>query len=149
LLKATATQPAEARAHRDFLVNVIDSPGHIDFSSEVSTAVRVCDGGIVVVDVVEGVCVQTIAVLRQLWKERVKSVLVLNKMDRLITELQLDPDEAYEHIQRVLEQVNATIGSFYAEDLVERDFANGEGEGGEGGDGPGRPGAVKRPKRFP
>ena len=103
---------------KDYLVNLVDSPGHIDFCSEVSTAARICDGAVIVVDVVEGACVQTIAVLRQAWQERLKTVLVLNKLDRLITELQLSPGEAAEHIHRTLEQVNAIIGSFYAEQLI-------------------------------
>ena len=92
-----------------YLINLIDSPGHVDFSSEVSTAVRLCDGALVVVDVVEGMCIQTAAVLRQAWEERLRPCLVLNKMDRLVKELQLTPDEAYEHLSRIIEQVNAVL----------------------------------------
>lgn len=98
----------------EHLINLIDSPGHIDFSSEVSAASRLCDGAVVLVDVVEGVCSQTITVLRQCWTEKLKPVLVLNKIDRLITELQLTPQEAYVHMAKVIEQVNSVIGSFFA-----------------------------------
>ncbi|SCU87216.1 LADA_0E02696g1_1 [Lachancea dasiensis] len=97
----------------EHLINLIDSPGHIDFSSEVSTASRLCDGAVVLVDVVEGVCSQTVTVLRQCWVEKLKPVLVLNKMDRLITELQLTPQEAYQHLNKIIEQVNSIIGSFF------------------------------------
>ncbi|SCU92474.1 LAFA_0F10836g1_1 [Lachancea sp. 'fantastica'] len=97
----------------EHLINLIDSPGHIDFSSEVSTASRLCDGAVVLVDVVEGVCSQTVTVLRQCWVEKLKPALVLNKMDRLITELQLSPQEAYLHLNKIIEQVNSIIGSFY------------------------------------
>lgn len=86
---------------RDFLVNLIDSPGHVDFSSEVSTAVRLCDGAIVVVDVVEGVGPQTRAVLQQVYTEGLKAVLVLNKIDRLILEKQMEALDAYIHISQV------------------------------------------------
>lgn len=84
-----------------YLVNLIDSPGHVDFSSEVSTAVRLCDGAIVVVDVVEGVCPQTKVALQQAWMENIKPVLVLNKIDRLILELKLEPLDAYVKLMQV------------------------------------------------
>lgn len=107
---------------KDHLINLIDSPGHVDFSSEVSTASRLCDGAIVLVDAVEGVCSQTITVLRQTWIERLKPILIINKMDRLITELKMSPHEAYSHLTRLLEQVNAVMGSFYAGDRMENDL---------------------------
>ncbi|EIW70862.1 hypothetical protein TREMEDRAFT_68249 [Tremella mesenterica DSM 1558] len=102
--------------------NVIDTPGHVDFASEVSTASRLCDGALVLVDVVEGVCTQTIAVLRQAWMDRLRPVLVINKMDRLITDLKLSPIEAYHHLSRLIEQVNAVMGSFYASERMEDDL---------------------------
>ena len=86
---------------KEYLINLMDSPGHVDFSSEVSTAVRLCDGAIVVVDVVEGVQPQTKAVLRQAWDEGIKPILVLNKIDRLIVETKLDTLAAYHHIAQV------------------------------------------------
>lgn len=98
----------------EHLINLIDSPGHIDFSSEVSAASKLCDGAVVLVDVVEGVCSQTVTVLRQCWTEKLKPVLVLNKIDRLVTELQLSPQEAYIHLSKVIEQANSIIGSFFA-----------------------------------
>ncbi|EEB90252.1 hypothetical protein MPER_11558 [Moniliophthora perniciosa FA553] len=82
------------RSPISYLVNMIDTPGHVDFSSEVSTASRLVDGALVLVDVVEGVCTQTIAVLKQAWQDRLRPILVVNKFDRLITELQLAPVEA-------------------------------------------------------
>ncbi|ODN80017.1 hypothetical protein L202_03878 [Cryptococcus amylolentus CBS 6039] len=102
--------------------NVIDTPGHVDFASEVSTASRLCDGALVLVDVWEGVCTQTIAVLRQAWMDKLKPLLVINKMDRLITELKLTPTEAYHHIAQLIEQVNAVMGSLYASERMEDDL---------------------------
>jgi ribosome assembly protein 1 len=104
----------EEAAAEEYLINLIDSPGHVDFSSEVSTASRLCDGAIVLVDAVEGVCSQTITVLRQAWDEKIKPVLVINKVDRLITELRQSSREAHTHLVRLVEQINAVMGSFFA-----------------------------------
>ncbi|KAE8154964.1 P-loop containing nucleoside triphosphate hydrolase protein [Aspergillus avenaceus] len=107
---------------KEYLINLIDSPGHIDFSSEVSTASRLCDGAIVLVDAVEGVCSQTVTVLRQSWVEQLKPILVINKIDRLITELKMSASEAYSHMSKLLEQVNAVIGSFFQGERMEEDL---------------------------
>ena len=116
-----ATPEAEPQ-QKDYLINLIDSPGHVDFSSEVSTASRLCDGAVVLVDAVEGVCSQTVTVLRQSWIEKLKPVLVINKMDRLITELKMSPGEAYSHLSKLLEQVNAVLGSFFQGERMEEDL---------------------------
>lgn len=105
----------------DYLINLIDSPGHIDFSSEVSIASRLCDGALVLVDVVEGICTQTHTVLRQAWDENIRCIIVFNKIDRLITELKLTATEAYIHIRNILEQINAIMGSFFAGGVMEED----------------------------
>ena len=107
---------------KEYLINLIDSPGHIDFSSEVSTASRLCDGALVLVDALEGVCSQTVTVLRQTWIEHLKPLLVINKVDRLIVELQMSPSEAYVHLNKLLEQVNAVIGSFFQGERMEEDL---------------------------
>jgi len=120
LLRRTSSEAAPEQ--EDYLINLIDSPGHVDFSSEVSTASRLCDGALVLVDAVEGVCSQTVAVLRQSWIEHLKPVLVINKMDRLIVELKMSPGEAYIHLTKLIEQVNAIMGSFFQGERMEDDL---------------------------
>jgi len=100
---------------RDFLINLIDSPGHVDFSSEVTAALRVTDGGLVVVDVVEGVCVQTETVLRQALGERIVPVLTINKLDRGFLELQLEPESMYQNFVRVIENANVIMATYQDE----------------------------------
>ncbi|EPY49931.1 translation elongation factor 2 Eft2,B [Schizosaccharomyces cryophilus OY26] len=103
----------EPTTHPDFLVNLIDSPGHVDFSSEVTAALRVTDGALVVVDTIEGVCVQTETVLRQALGERIKPVVVVNKVDRALLELQISKEELYQNFARVVESVNVVISTYY------------------------------------
>lgn len=105
------------RDGNDFLVNLIDSPGHVDFSSEVTAALRITDGALVVVDCVEGVCVQTETVLRQALGERIRPVMTVNKLDRCFLELMSDPEEAYGGFRRVIESANVIMAT-YADDLL-------------------------------
>jgi len=95
-----------------FLINLIDSPGHVDFSSEVTAALRVTDGALVVVDCVSGVCVQTETVLRQAIAERIKPVVFMNKVDLALLTLQLDPEELYQKFTRIVESVNVIISTY-------------------------------------
>jgi elongation factor 2 len=97
---------------KSFLINLIDSPGHVDFSSEVTAALRVTDGALVVVDTIEGVAVQTGTVLRQAMAERVKPVLMVNKVDRALLELQLTGEEIYQNMRSAIENVNIIIDSY-------------------------------------
>ncbi len=92
------------------LINLVDTPGHVDFTGKVTRALRVIDGAVVVVDAVEEIMAQTEIVTRQALQERVRPVLFINKVDRLITELQLSEEQ----IQRKLDHIIATFN-----DLIE------------------------------
>lgn len=93
----------------EYLINLIDTPGHVDFGGDVTRAMRAVDGVIVVVDAVEGVMPQTETVLRQALRENVKPVLFVNKVDRLIRELELTPDQMQEKLMKVISEVNKLI----------------------------------------
>lgn len=105
------------RNGNEYLINLIDSPGHVDFSSEVTAALRITDGALVVVDCVEGVCVQTETVLRQALSERIKPVMTVNKLDRCFLELMLDGEEAYQTYARVIENANVIMAT-YADEAI-------------------------------
>ena len=98
----------------EFLMNLIDSPGHVDFSSEVTAALRVTDGAIVVVESVGGVSVQTETVVRQAIQENIDLVMMINKLDRSITELQLSPEDLYQRLYKIIQEMNTLISRFSA-----------------------------------
>ncbi|KAH7461469.1 Elongation factor 2 [Phytophthora ramorum] len=114
---AEAAKEGVQISKNSYLINLIDSPGHVDFSSEVTAALRVTDGALVVVDCIEGVCVQTETVLRQSISERVKPVLMVNKVDRALLELHLEPEDCYQSFTRAIETVNVVIATYFDEKL--------------------------------
>ncbi|AKH97023.1 elongation factor EF-2 [Halanaeroarchaeum sulfurireducens] len=93
----------------DHLINLIDTPGHVDFGGDVTRAMRAVDGALVVVDAVEGAMPQTETVVRQALREGVKPTLFINKVDRLISELQEGPEEMQERLLKVIQDVNELI----------------------------------------
>jgi len=101
----------EGKSH---VVNLIDTPGHVDFTGKVTRALRAIDGAVVVVDAVEEVMVQTETVTRQALNERVKPVLFINKVDRLIKELKLNTDQVQSKLLRIIRDFNNLI-SLYGE----------------------------------
>lgn len=104
--------------NKKYLINLIDSPGHVDFSSEVTAALRVTDGALVVVDYVEGVSVQTETVLRQALVELIRPVLIINKVDRAFFELKHDSETIYQNFQRVIENTNVIISTYEKSDQM-------------------------------
>ncbi|KAL3118122.1 hypothetical protein niasHT_001896 [Heterodera trifolii] len=136
----------KSQKYNGFLINLSDSPGHVDFSSEVTAALRVTDGALVVVDCVSvpfrcslnssartwslskvkalrvtdgalvGVCVQTETMLRQAFAERIKPVLFMNKMDRALHELQLGQEELFHTFHRIVENINVIIANYGDDD---------------------------------
>jgi len=101
----------------DFLINLIDTPGHVDFGGEVTRAMRATDGAVVLVDAAEGMMPQTETVLKQALRERVKPVLFINKVDRLIKELKLTPDEMQKQFVKVIADVNQFIDTICPEEF--------------------------------
>jgi elongation factor 2 len=93
----------------EYLINMIDTPGHVDFGGDVTRAMRAVDGAVVVVDAVEGTMPQTETVLRQALKEGVRPVLFINKVDRLINELKVDQQEMQIRLAKVIDKVNKLI----------------------------------------
>jgi len=88
--------------------HLLDSPGHTDFSTEVSSSLQCCDGTLLVVDAVEGMCARTHQVLREAHSHQLVPILVINKVDRLCTDLCLSTTEAHLRLRRLIESVNAT-----------------------------------------
>lgn len=96
----------------DYLINLIDTPGHVDFGGDVTRAMRAVDGALVVICAVEGVMPQTETVLRQALKERVRPILFINKVDRMIKELKLSPDDMQKRFMKMIAEVNMLIDKY-------------------------------------
>src|SRR3989344_3025822 len=108
----------------EYLINLIDTPGHVDFGGDVTRAMRAVDGCIVLVCASEGIMPQTETVLRQALRERVKPTLFINKVDRLIKELQLTPEAMQERFIKIITEVNELIKNIAEEEFGEKWQAN-------------------------
>lgn len=102
---------------KEYVINMIDTPGHIDFTGRVTRALRAIDGVVVVSDSVEGIMTQTETVTRQALEERVRPVLYINKIDRLVKELKLGPDEMQKWLMNIINHFNQLV-DIYAEPEV-------------------------------
>jgi elongation factor 2 len=103
---------------KDYIINLIDTPGHVDFGGHVTRSMRAVDGVVLVVDPVEGVMPQTETVLRQAMKERAKPVLFINKVDRLLTELRLTPQQTFDRLLELINNINKLIDQYAPEQFV-------------------------------
>ena len=102
----------------DYIINLIDTPGHVDFGFHVTRAMRAVDGVVVVVDPVEGIMPQTETVVRQALKERARPVLFINKVDRLLTELKLTQQQTFDRLLKLINDVNKLIDDYAPEEFA-------------------------------
>src|SRR2546425_433218 len=103
-----------------YLINLIDTPGHVDFGGDVTRAMRAIDGVIILDDSVEGIMPQTETVIRQALKERVKPVLFINKVDRLVNELKITPEAMQQRFVKIITDVNTRILKQLPDDLKDK-----------------------------
>ncbi len=108
----------------DYLINLVDTPGHVDFGGDVTRAMRAVDGTIVLIDPVEGIMPQTETVLRQALREYVKPVLFINKVDRFIRELKLTPEQMQKRFEEVIRDVNIYIQKYAPEEYKQKWVVN-------------------------
>lgn len=115
--------------NKPYVVNLVDTPGHVDFTGHVTRSLRMMDGGIVVVDAVEGVMTQTETVVRQALQEYVKPLLYINKVDRLIKELRLGPREIQQRFVEIVKEFNGLIELYADKEFKDKwkvDIAKGQ-----------------------
>src|SRR5271157_5620163 len=108
----------------EYLVNLIDTPGHVDFSGNVTRAMRAIDGTVVLVCAVEGIMPQTETVIKQALRERVKPVLFINKVDRLIKEMKLTPEGMQQRFLRIIDEFNDLINKIVEPEFKEKWLVN-------------------------
>jgi elongation factor 2 len=112
------------KAQGSFVINLVDTPGHVDFTGKVTRALRTIDGAVVLVDAVEEIMAQTELVMRQALEERVRPVLFINKVDRLITELKLTEEQIQEKFNRIIGVFNDLIEIYGESPFKEKWKAN-------------------------
>ncbi|MFZ0514669.1 MAG: elongation factor EF-2 [Candidatus Nitrosopolaris sp.] len=105
---------------KEYVINMIDTPGHIDFTGRVTRALRAIDGVVVVSDSVEGIMTQTETVTRQALEERVRPVLYINKIDRLVKELRLDPSAMQKWLSNIIAEFNRLVDIYAETELKEK-----------------------------
>ncbi|MEW5747648.1 MAG: elongation factor EF-2 [Candidatus Thermoplasmatota archaeon] len=105
---------------QEYLINLIDTPGHVDFGGDVTRAMRAIDGVIILVCAVEGVMPQTETVIRQAIKERVHPILFINKVDRLINELQVTPEQMQQRLAAIMNEVHTKVQNLLPPDLKDK-----------------------------
>jgi elongation factor 2 len=116
-IDTSAVNMVHTSQDKEFLVNLLDTPGHVDFGGDVTRAMRAADGCIVLVCAVEGMMPQTETVLRQAIKEMVRPILFINKVDRLIKELKLTPEQMQQRFVKIITGVNTFIDSIVTEEM--------------------------------
>ena len=119
-IKASGISLIHQMDGKDYLIHLVDTPGHIDFSSHVTRGLRLTDGAIIVVDVIEGIMVQTETVTRQAMSELVRPVLFVNKVDRLIKEKRLDAKRVAEEVNKTVREFNAMLGKYLDDETLEK-----------------------------
>jgi elongation factor 2 len=118
-IKASGISLIHTFEENDHLINLVDTPGHIDFSSHVTRGLRLTDGAVIVVDSIEGIMVQTETVTRQAMMELVRPVLFVNKVDRLLRERRLSGRKTAEEINKVVREFNAMLGKYLDDERLE------------------------------
>jgi elongation factor 2 len=119
-INAASASMVHAIEGTDYLINLIDTPGHVDFGGDVTRAMRAVDGCFILACAVEGPMPQTETVVRQALKEKVKPVLFINKVDRLINELKVTPEDMLKRFEETIKKVNKLIHSFAPEGMEKK-----------------------------
>ncbi len=119
-INAASASMVYSLGNQEYLINLIDTPGHVDFGGDVTRAMRAIDGVIILCCAVEGVMPQTETVIRQAIKERVHPILFVNKVDRLINELQVTPEQMQQRLSNIVNEVNEKIRKLLPDELKEK-----------------------------
>jgi elongation factor 2 len=119
-IKASGISLIHKMKEKEHLIHLIDTPGHIDFSSHVTRGLRLTDGAVIVIDIIEGIMVQTETVTRQAMQEMVRPILFVNKIDRLINERKLTPNKIAKEVDKTVREFNAMLGKYLDDDILEK-----------------------------